>query len=377
MYSFTPEPHHVRIRQEILDLTADMPRIDKATEPYRPLWEHLGRNGLPGMAIPETYGGRGFDALTTVIALEALGYGHADNGFNFSVAAHLLACVVPLWLYGSEELKSAYLPGLSSGRLIAANGMSEPSSGSDAFSMKTTARSCPDGYCIQGSKTFVSNGPIADTVLLYAATDPDKGFLGGISALWIDKTIHPYSSGDELAKAGLHHSTLGTLFFEDLIVPTRYLVGHEGRGAHVFNRSMEWERTCLGALHLGNLHRLIDRCVKQLRSGFQTGIPRESRQVVMHDLAFIQTRLEAVRLQTYAAAWKMDQQKPVGREAAMAKLAVSELYKQASQRLAEIFAEIGAPDRDAEQSALDAVSSTLYSGTSEMQKMIIAQSMGL
>lgn len=377
MYAFAPEPSHKQIRQEILDLVSVLPSGPLTHEQERELWLKLGQAGIPGMSIPVSFGGRGFDALTTVLAFEALGYGYPNNGFNFSIAAHLLACVIPLWLYGSDEVKSTYLPDLCSGTLIAANAMSEPSSGSDAFSMKTIARPLKNGYIIQGSKTFASNGPIADNVLLYAATDPEKGFMGGISAFWIDRKIHDYTKSAPLEKAGLEGSSLGSLFFEDLSVASRFLVGQEGRGAHIFNRSMEWERTCLGGLHLGNMHRLIDRCVRQMRSGFQAGVSRDAHQVATHDLAMIQTQLEAVRLQTYAAAWKMDQNKPAGRDAAMSKLAVSELYKRATQRIAMIFHEIGAPDQDADQSALDAISSTLYSGTSEMQKTIIAQSMGL
>ncbi len=379
MYSFTPDQDQKNLRQEILELVASLPGDYEvnASGFDRDRWSRLGTQKVPGLAIPEMYGGRGCSALTTTIALEALGYAHPDNGFNFSVAAHLLACVVPLWLYGSEELKEEYLPGLCDGSIIAANAMSEPSSGSDAFSMKTTALADQTGYTISGSKTFVSNGPIADTVLLYAATDPEKGYMGGISAFWVDKTKHPFSSSEPLEKAGLTHSQLGSLFFEEMHLESKYRVGSEGRGAHLFNRSMEWERTCLGGLHIGNLHRLIERCVRHLRTGFQQGWPRERHQKATHDLALIQTQLEGIRLQAYAAAWKIDQGKPAGREAAMAKLTVSELYQRAALRIASIYNEAGVQDLDADQSALDALCSTLYSGTTEMQKTIIAQSMGL
>ncbi|MCF8236748.1 MAG: acyl-CoA dehydrogenase family protein [Saprospiraceae bacterium] len=379
MYSFTPDPDQKKLRQEILEAVASLPGVyNGGTSGFdRERWTRLGAVGIPGLAIPEVYGGKGCNALSTTIALEALGYAHPDNGFNFSVAAHLLACVVPLWLYGSEELKTRYLPGLCNGSLIAANAMSEPSSGSDAFSMKTTAQTSDAGYSITGSKTFVSNGPIADVVLLYAATDPTQGFMGGISAFWVDRQFHTYARSEPLEKAGLHHSQLGSLFFEEMHIESKYMVGSEGRGAHLFNRSMEWERTCLGGLHIGNMHRLIDRCVRHLRAGFQQGWSREAHQMATYDLAIIQTQLEAVRLQAYVAAWKIDLGKPAGRESAMAKLAVSDLYQRATLRIANIYNECGVQDLDADQSVLDALSSTLYSGTSEMQKTIIAQSMGL
>ncbi|MEZ5030603.1 MAG: acyl-CoA dehydrogenase family protein [Saprospiraceae bacterium] len=379
MFSFTPNDEQKQLREEIFALFAG---ADSGKDFAAPgfdgdLWKRLGQSRLPGLAIPKQYGGRGLGALSTVIALESLGYAHPDNGFNFSLAAHLLACMVPLWLYGSEELKEAYLPGLCEGRAIAANAMSEPASGSDAFAMKTMARPTDTGYIVTGTKTFVSNGPIADQVLMYAATDPDKGFMGGISAFWLDRSIHPYTRSEPMEKAGLHNSQLGSLYFEEMPVGRDHLVGSEGRGAHLFNRSMEWERTCLGGLHLGNGHRLIDHCIRDLRTLIQGGVSRERLQVIRFDLAELQTGLEAVRLLTYSTAWKMDQGKPAGREAAMTKWAISDWYQRCTQRIVSIYGEVGMQNRDAEQSLMDALSSSLYSGTSEMQKTIIAQSFGL
>lgn len=382
MYSFSPDITQRVLLDDIRGFVsvhlADNSNESKIYTSFdRSKWLKSGAILLPGLAIPEAYGGRGLGALDTLLALEALGYSSRDNGFNFAISAHLLACVVPLWLYGSADLKERYLPGLSNGTLIAANAMSEPGAGSDAFQMQTTALPGVKGYDINGSKSFVSNGPVADTLLLYAATDPGRGFMGGISAFWLDRKIHNYTSGPELEKAGLKSSALSSLYFNQVSVDFSFLVGQAGRGAHIFNRSMEWERVCLGGCHLGNLQRLIEKSVNLVRQQYSTGLARESRQVVSHALAEIQARLDATRLLAYATAWKMDQGKSVGREAAMVKLQISELYKNATLRISSIFQSAGIWDADVEQSQMDALSSTIYSGTTEMQKTIISQSMGL
>src|SRR3990172_3003527 len=140
------------------------------------LWLKCGEMGLQGLPVPEEFGGAGADPLSTAIALEALGYGCEDGGLVFSICAHLLACVVPIWKHGSEEQKRGLLPRLCSGRMIAVNGLTEPESGSDAFSMKTRAEPDGDGFVISGAKTFSSNGAIADLAVVYATTNRDKGF---------------------------------------------------------------------------------------------------------------------------------------------------------------------------------------------------------
>jgi alkylation response protein AidB-like acyl-CoA dehydrogenase len=380
MYSFTPTDEQRALQQEIkafaaVHLSGGEELRDREQRFDRTLWERCGSIGLPGLAIPEEYGGRGLNPLSTLLALEALGYASKDNGLNFAVSAHLLACAVPLWLHGSEALKAEYLPKLCNGTWIAANAMSEPASGSDAFNMQTIAEAADEGYRISGAKSFVSNGPVANTVLLYAATDPSRGFLGGITAFWLDRRVHDFTVGPPLDKAGLRSSPLGSLFFDHTWVGKEYMVGREGRGAMLFNQSMEWERTCLGGCHLGNMQRLLEMAAKLLKD--RTALARGEQQAASFQLAGLQVRLESVRLLAYAAAWKMTQGKNAAKEAAMAKLAVSELYKTMTLKIETLFRSFGYNEPDAERSQRDALSSTVYSGTSEMQKTIIAQGMGL
>lgn len=382
MIDFQPSKTQQELKEEVISfvrekLDAGKDRPGAFLDFDREVWRTCGELKLPGLAIPSEYGGRGLSAMDTLIALEALGYASRDNGLNFSLSAHLLACVVPLWLYGSEELKRRYLPGLSDGTWIAANAMSEPGSGSDAFRMDTLAHGEEGGYRISGSKSFVSNGPVADMVLLYAATDPDRGFMGGISALWLDGSRHPFEKGPALDKAGLHSSKLGILYFNDLRIENSFLVGMEGRGAQIFNRSMEWERTCLGGVHIGNMQRLLEKAVQFQRDQNRNDREKAASQSTAFMLADLQMRLDSVRLMAMQAAWKMDQQSPAARESSAAKLMVSELYKELTVKIALMFQAAGLPDADSERSAMDALSSTVYSGTSEMQRLIIAQSMGI
>ena len=376
MLSFTLEPYQTALQEEIISFVRDNLNSTKdeeaRTKPFnRERWGICGQILLQGLAIPKEYGGRGLSAVDTFLGLEALGYANPDNGLSFSISAHLLACTMPLFLYGSEKLKEQYLEGLSNGEIIAANGMTEPATGSDAFAMTSTGIPISGGYIINGSKTFVSNGPVSDAVMLYVATDLQRGFMGGITAFWIDKKLHTYTASPPFEKAGLGSSALGSLFFHDLEVAEAYRVGQEGRGAHIFNRSMEWERICLGACHLGNLQRLMEDIARLIRINRHI----KASQSVMHQLANIKAQYTAVRLQALAAAWKMDQGKPVGVDAAMAKLQVSELYKSATLILANSNESLHMPNRDAALSHLDAISSTIYSGTSEMQRTIISQAL--
>ena len=149
------------------------------------LWLKCGEMGLQGLPVPEAHGGSALDPLSSAIALEAFGYGCYDGGGVFSVAAHLCSCVVPIWEHGSEEQKRRYLPGLCKGTLIGGNAMSEPNSGSDAFSLTTTAVPDGAGFRLNGTKTFISNGPVADLMVVFALTDPQKRYFGGITAFLV------------------------------------------------------------------------------------------------------------------------------------------------------------------------------------------------
>lgn len=172
------------------------------------LWLKCGDMTLQGLPVPIDYGGLGLDALSTALALEALGHGCEDGGLVFAICAHMLASVVPICLHGSEAQKRQLLPSLSTGLLIAVNAMTEPGSGSDAFAMKTRAVSEGEDFIITGSKTFISNGPVADLAVVYAATDPRKGFLGGVTTFLVGKEAPASRRGKHSRQWACGHARL-------------------------------------------------------------------------------------------------------------------------------------------------------------------------
>ena len=352
---------------------------DARHEFSRDLWLKCGEMGLQGLPIPEEYGGSGLDALSTVIGIEALGYGCEDGGLVFAICAHMLACTVPVWLHGSEEQKQNYLPRLCSGELMAVNAMTEPEGGSDAFSMRTRAVETGDGgYRVSGTKIFGSNGPVADIAILYANTDPDKAFLGGITAFLAEATTPGFTRGQTFEKMGLRTCPIGELVFEDMELGADAVLGSPGSGGPVFAQSMEWERICLVAAHIGTMERLLDTAIAYAKSRKSFGQKIGSYQAVSHKIADMKIRLEAARLLTYKAASKLGKVTSVGIDAAITKVFVSEALVQSALETIQILGGYGfMTEYNVERVLRDSVGGTIYSGTSEMQRNIIAQWLGL
>ena len=342
------------------------------------LWLACGGMGLQGLPVPETYGGSGLDSLSTAIALEALGYGCEDAGLVFSICAHLLSCVVPLWKHGSEEQKRRYLPGLCSGELIGVHAMTEPNSGSDAFALHTKAVPDGDGYRIRGSKIFISNGPVADLVIVFAMTDAAKGYHGGVSAFLVEKGTPGFHVSKKIEKLGLRTSPFGELAFDDVFVPADAVLGGIGAGSTLFTKAMDWERICLFASHVGQMERLLEQSTSYARQRVQFGQPIAKFQGVSHKIADMKVMLEAARLLVYRSAWRLERSKSVSLDAAITKLFVSESLLRSALDTVQIFGGYGfTTEYGAERYLRDAVGSTLYSGTSEMQRNIIARWLGL
>jgi alkylation response protein AidB-like acyl-CoA dehydrogenase len=342
------------------------------------LWLKCGEMGLTGLPVPEEQGGSGLDPVSTAIALEAFGYGCRDGGLVFSVCAHLLSCVIPLWKFGSPEQKSRYLADLCTGRLIGVHAMTEPQSGSDAFALKTRAEPDGDGFRINGAKTFISNGPVADVVIVFAITNPQKGYYGGVTAFLIERGTRGFSSSQRFEKMGLRTSPLGELVFDDVYVGADAVMGKVGGGSAIFTHAMDWERICLFAAHVGTMERILEQSVEHARTRTQFGQAIGKFQGVSHPVADMKVRLEAARLLVYKAAWALEHQRTASIEAAVAKLFVSEAFVQAALSGMQILGGSGyTTDHDAERITRDALGSTIYSGTSEMQRNIIARFLGL
>ena len=251
-------------------------------------WTKCGELGISGLTVPEAYGGTGLDPLTTVGALERLGYSCRDNGLVFSLNAHLWTACMPLVAFGTEEQKRRFLPGLCSGKLIGGNAMSEPDSGSDAYALRTTATRKGDRYILNGSKTFITNGPVAGVIVTFATVDKSKG-VPGISAFLVEKSFPGFSVASNLEKMGLRTSPTSELFFDECEVPETNLLGKEGYGSAVFTHAMTWERGCilasarLDAAPVGNVHQLRQRA-EAVRPTYRQ-IPTRRQQDRGHEAA--------------------------------------------------------------------------------------------
>jgi alkylation response protein AidB-like acyl-CoA dehydrogenase len=330
------------------------------------------------LPVPEEHGGAGLDPLSCAVALEAFGYGCRDGGLVFSLCAHLLACVVPVWRHGSDSQKKLYLARLCDGRMVGAHAMTEPGSGSDTFAMRTRAAQVGEDWVINGAKTFISNAPVADLAIVFAVTDVEKGFHGGLTAFLVETSTQGFSVGNKLEKMGLRTSPVGDVSFQDMRVGPHAVLGTVGGGSAVFATAMDWERILLVAAHLGTMERLLETSVNHARTRKQFGQAIGKFQAVAHKLADMKVALEASRLLTYQAAWRLEHARSASLDASISKLFVSESLLKAALEAVHVHGGYGiAVEYEVERALRDAVAATIYSGTSEMQRNIIARWMGL
>lgn len=359
------------------ELDKDLAEREEAGEFSPHAWRACARFGVQGLPVPAELGGGGADILTTVLVMEALGYGCHDNGLIFSLNAQLWSLELPLVKFGTPAQQQAYLPGLMSGDLIGVHAMTEPDSGSDAFSMRTRAERQGDCYVLRGTKLYITNAPVADVVLVFAA-DPGKPRMTGISAFLVEKGTPGFSVSRGLDKMGLRTSPMGEIVLEDCLVPAGNRLGAEGAGMAIFNSSMAWERTCIMASAVGAMQRQLEACVEYARVRKQFGQPIGKFQAVAGKVADMYLRLEAARLLVYQAAWLGQQGKPVLAEAAAAKLFASEAWVASSLDAVQVHGAYGyMRESGVERDLRDAVASTIYSGTSEIQRVILARLLGL
>jgi alkylation response protein AidB-like acyl-CoA dehydrogenase len=359
------------------ELNENVRERDSAEIFSRDLWRKCGEMGLPGLPVPRELGGVGLDAVTTAVALEAFGYGCRDGGLVFSVCAHLLACVVPIWKHGSEEQQRRFLPKLCDGTLVAVNAMTESEGGSDPFAMSTRAEPEAEGFRIRGTKVFASNGPVADLVLVYAKVTARNGG-GGVTGFVVDKAAPGVCVGQTFEKMGTRTSKISELIFDDVFVPMDRVLGGIGGGPVVFSESMDWERALLVATHLGAMQRLLDQAIEHARTRKTFGKLIGKYQAVSHRIVDMKVRLEAARLLTHKAASRLGQARDVQLDAAIAKLFTSESFVTSALDTIRVFGGYGyMREYEVERTLRDAVGGVLYSGTSDMQRNIVASWLGL
>lgn len=372
------------LREQIIrfarnELNDDVMQRDHDGVFARELWVKCAKMGIQGLPIPETYGGQGADPLTTIMALEALGYGCRDNGLIFSLNAHLWSGAMPVLRFGTEAQKERYLPGMCDGSLIGVQGMTEPGSGSDAFSLRTTAVAKDDHFLLNGNKTFITNAPVADMFIIFASTAPSSGALG-ISAFIVEPGLPGFTVGSPFSKMGLKTSPMSELHFDDTPVPAEHMLGRPGNGMAIFNHSIDWERGFILASAVGAMERQLETAIEHSRTREQFGRPISKFQAVSHRIVDMKVRLEASRSLLYQAGWAKQQAdgSPTPMQSAIAKLYISEAWVQSSLDVLQIMGGYGyMTETEIEREVRDSIASRIYSGTSDIQRNLIAGRLGL
>jgi alkylation response protein AidB-like acyl-CoA dehydrogenase len=350
---------------------------EKQGEFSRALWSECAKFGIQGMPIPEEYGGSAQDVMTTMLAMEGLGYACLDQGLMFSLHAQMWSIEMPLLRFGTDEQKRRYLPRLCDGSILGAHGMTEPDTGSDAFALRTRADKKGDRYVLNGSKTFVTNAPAADMFVVFATVDRNKG-MWGITGFVIDKGTKGLTVGNKLDKLGLTTSPTSEVFLQDCEVPAENILGKVGQGGPIFNHSMAWERSCILGSTVGTMQRELETCLEYAKTRKQFGKPIGNFQLVAAKLADMKVRLETSRLLLYRAAWLHSQGDPNALEGAIAKLAISDAAVASALDAIQIHGGYGyMREYQVERHLRDNVASKLYSGTSEIQRLIVARHLGL
>lgn len=343
----------------------------------RSLWRQSGEAGILGAYVPTEYGGQGRDVLTTVLIMEALGAGCRDNGITLGLNGQMWAVQEPILRFGTEAQKQRYLPPLCAGEWFGAHGMTEAGSGSDTFALQTVAVRDGDDYLLSGTKIYIGLGPVCDVALIFAATDPDKG-RWGISAFLVDGDTPGFSRGPAQRKMGLNTSPMGELVMDECRVPADQRLGPEGAGLSIFNHSMEWERSFIFASHVGSMARQLDEAVAHARGRRQFGQPIGRFQSVSNRIADMKLRLETCRLLLHKAAWMMDEGEDTKLISALAKLQIGESFLASSVEAMRVHGGRGYMHaHGVERDLRDAAGGVIYSGTSDIQRQLIAKLLGL
>jgi alkylation response protein AidB-like acyl-CoA dehydrogenase len=340
-------------------------------------WQKCAEFGIQGLSVPKSYGGSGKDLLDTISTLEGLGYGCRDNGLLFALCAQMWAVQTPLITFGTEAQKQQFLPKLIKGEIIGAHAISEFNAGSDMSSLQTRAIKDGTDYLISGCKTWITNAPIADLFVVTAKVDNSQG-MSGLTAFIIEKNTPGLSVTKSLKKMGLKTATMGELLLDKCRIPQTNILGKEGSGMAIFAKAMSWERAFILAPALGSMQRQIEQCINYANSRHQFSKPIGKNQVIANKIVDMQMRLETSRLMLYKSAWLKTVGKRSTWESSAVKLHLSENWVQNCQDALQIHGAKGYMiESGIECDLRDALASKIYSGTSEIQRNIIASYIGL
>ncbi|MGE7651124.1 acyl-CoA dehydrogenase family protein [Peribacillus frigoritolerans] len=328
--------------------------------------------GLFGISIPEQYGGIGLNAVGKATVLEQLGRTH--NGFVSLISAHTGIGSTGLVKLASEHLKNKYLPEMAAGTKIGAFALSEPGAGSDATNLATSAEKKGDYWVMNGTKHFITNGPIADVYTVFALTDKDKGAKGGITAFLVERDFPGLTVGKKDKKMGLRGSYTSQVIFEDCIIPEENVIGEVGMGYISALKILGEGRVGLAARAVGSSGKLIELSAKYAKERIQFGKPIADNQAIQWMLADMATETEAARALTMMAAQKIDEGRKVIKEASMAKLFASDVFNRVADKAVQIHGGMGyMAEYPVERFYRDARITKIYEGTNEIQRLIIAR----
>ncbi len=336
-------------------------------------WRDMAGMGLLGLPFPEKYGGSEASPLATCIAMEAMGAAGVDAGTPLAWGAHTILCGVPIWLLGTEQQKEKYLPKLCSGEWVGAFGLTEPGSGSDAAAMKTTAEHRGDRWILNGSKMFITNAPIANVFIIFTSTNKQAGNRG-ISAFIVERDSPGFTVGKDLVKMGNRTSVTAELSFDNCEVPDENMLGPLDAGfIAVGKETLEWERSCLIAPIIGSMEFMLESCTAYAKDRRQFGRPIAEFQAIQRKLVDMKIAIEGARLLVYRVAWMKQHGKSAMMEAAIAKLWATEAAIRVSYDAVQVFGGYGyIHEYPVERFYRDARLGTIGAGTSEVQKMVIA-----
>jgi isovaleryl-CoA dehydrogenase len=353
---------------EIAPLAAE---IDRSNEFPRQLWTKIGDLGLHGITVEEEYGGAGLGYLEHVIAMEEVSRGSAAVGLSYG--AHSNLCVNQIRRNGSDAQKRKYLPKLISGEHVGALAMSEPGAGSDVISMKLKAEKKGDRYILNGTKFWITNGPCADVLVVYAKTDP-KGGPRGISAFLIEKGLEGFRTAQKLDKLGMRGSDTGELIFEDCEVPAENVLGEVGKGVNVLMSGLDYERAVLAAGPLGIMQAAMDVVIPYVHTRKQFDAPIGTFQLVQGKLADMYTTMNACKAYVYAVARACDRGETARKDAAGAILYASEKATQIALDAVQLLGGNGyINDYPTGRLLRDAKLYEIGAGTSEIRRWLIGR----
>ena len=350
--------------------------IDRTNEFPNELWKEFGDLGLLGVTTPEEYGGAGMSYLAHVVAVEEIA--RASASVSLSYGAHSNLCVNQIRRNATHEQKLKYLPKLISGEHVGALAMSEPSAGSDVVSMKLRADKKNDRYVLNGNKYWITNGPDADTLVVYAKTDMEAG-PKGITAFIVEKSMKGFSTSPHFDKLGMRGSNTAELIFEDVEVPFENVLGEEGKGVAVLMSGLDYERVVLSGIGTGIMAACMDEVMPYMVSREQFGKPIGSFQLMQGKIADMYTAMNSARAYIYEVAKACDRGEVTRQDAAACVLYASEEAMKVSHQAVQAFGGAGyLSDNPVGRIFRDAKLMEIGAGTSEIRRMLVGRElMGL